>query len=198
MRWRPLFRARYDRGFRDRARTGGYGGSSPRVTTAIALTGDHAGGEVSGDRSARPGTPAHSSAQPEAPGQPRLSAGRMPPPAPREADDRVVTGTITAGWAVALIVVGALAACGVLPAREQWWVWTCAAGLCMGLFGLWYVPTLKRGRARAAARRAESPDDETADAQPFGQLSAEPSSESRESGSKTVSSTETPGSSTRS
>jgi hypothetical protein len=122
----------------------------------------------------------------------------MPPPPPREADDRVVTGTITAGWAVALIVVGTLAAFGVLPAHERWWVWTCAAGLCMGLFGFWYVPMLKRGRARAAARRAESPGAEPADAQPFDQLSAEPSSESRESGSKTVSSTETPGSSTRS
>ena len=114
-----------------------------------------------------------------------MSEDRRPaPPAPREADDRVVTGTITAGWAVALIVVGVLAARGVLPADERWWVWTCAAGLCMGLFGLWYVPMLKRGRTRAAARRA--------------QLSAEPSSESRESGSKTVSSTETPGNSTRS
>jgi uncharacterized protein DUF2530 len=153
---------------------------------------------VSGDRPTRPGTPVHSSAQPEAPDQPRLSAGRMPPPPPREADDRVVTGTITAGWAVALIVVGTLAVFGVLPAHEQWWVWTCAAGLCMGLFGFWYVPMLKRGRARAAAQRAESPGAETPGAQPFDQLSAEPSSESRESGSKTASPTETPGSSTRS
>jgi hypothetical protein len=49
----------------------------------------------------------------------------------------------------------------------------------MGLFGLWYVPRLKRGRARAAARRA-------------------PQSAPRDNGSNTVSSTDTPGKSTRS
>lgn len=71
-----------------------------------------------------------------------------------------------------------------LPAGSRWWPWTCVAGLAMGLFGLWYVPVLKRGRARAASARQPS----------------EPGSGymSRDSGSKTVSSTETPGSSTRS
>jgi hypothetical protein len=90
-----------------------------------------------------------------------------------------VTRTIIAGWAFALVVVGVLAACGVLPDRDRWWVWTCAVGLGMGLLGLWYVPVLKRGRDS-------------------GKPSGEPSSQSRDSGSKTVSSTETPGSSTRS
>jgi hypothetical protein len=56
-------------------------------------------------------------------------------------------------------------------------------GLAFGLFGLWYVPRLKRGRARAADRRAEG---ETGQSAP------------RASGSNTVSSTETPGRSTRS
>jgi uncharacterized membrane protein len=94
-----------------------------------------------------------------------------------------VTAVLTAGWAVALVVL--LIVRGALPAGSRWWVWTCVAGLAMGLFALWYVPVLKRGRARTAARRA--------------QLS-EPDSGyvSRDSGSKTVSSTETPGSSTRS
>ena len=102
----------------------------------------------------------------------------------------MVTATITVGWAIALAVTGVLAANGVLPGHERWWVWTCATGVAMGIFGLWYVPVLLRGRARLAEQR---------DGQP-GQLSAEPgpSSESRDSGSKTVSSTETPGSSTRS
>src|SRR5262249_40061667 len=136
---------------------GGYGGASPREITAIAWTGDHGGAEVSEDRPARPGAAAHSPGVPGAPDQQRpearpgasiatAAAGRVPPPPPREADDQVVTATITAGWAVALVVVGVLAATGVLPPSERWWVWTCAAGLCMGLFGLWYVPTLKRGR----------------------------------------------------
>jgi hypothetical protein len=52
----------------------------------------------------------------------------------------------------------------------------------MGLFGLWYVPRLKRGRARSAVRRAGEPAQ----------------SAPRASGSNTVSSTETPGKSTRS
>ncbi|MGH3169281.1 MAG: DUF2530 domain-containing protein [Trebonia sp.] len=105
-------------------------------------------------------------------------------PPPREADDRFVALSITVGWAVALAVVAGLAASGVLPAHERWWVWTCAAGFGLGIWGVWFVPVLKRYRTREAERRA--------------QLSDDPSSVSRDSGSKTVSSTETPGSSTRS
>jgi len=83
---------------------------------------------------------------------------------------------------------------GSLPAGQRWWVWTCAAGLAMGLFGLWYVPKLKRGRARAAARRAaEDEQAQSAQAQ-----SAQVQSAPRDSGSNTVSSTDTPGRSTRS
>jgi hypothetical protein len=121
---------------------------------------------------------------PQVTGQQAGADGSSPMPPPREADDRLVTMSITAGWAVALAVVAALAASGILPAHERWWVWTCAAGFGLGLWGLWFVPVLKRYRRREAERRA--------------QLSEEPSSVSRESDSKTVSSTETPGSSTRS
>jgi hypothetical protein len=64
----------------------------------------------------------------------------------------VVTGSITAAWAVALIVVLVLR--NHLPAGQRWWVWTCVAGLGQGFFGLWYVPRLKRARARTAQRRA--------------------------------------------
>jgi hypothetical protein len=77
---------------------------------------------------------------------------RPEPPPPLEADDQRVTAVLTAGWAVALVVL--LFVRSSLPAGSRWWVWTCATGLGMGLFGLWYVPRLKRGRARAAARRA--------------------------------------------
>ena len=100
---------------------------------------------------------------------------RKDPPPPLEADDRLVTVVVTAAWAVAFVVLLIVG----LPAAERWWLWTCAAGFGMGMFGLWYVPFLKRGRSRAAARRPGPP----------GQ---------RDSGSKTVSSTETPGRSTRS
>jgi ABC-type nickel/cobalt efflux system permease component RcnA len=110
--------------------------------------------------------------------------GRPTPPPPFEANDQLVTGSITAGWAVALIVL--LIMRSSLPADARWWTWTCVAGLVMGLFGLWYVPRLKRGRSRAAARRATAQSDQPAQSAP------------RDSGSNTVSSTDTPGKSTMS
>ena len=79
---------------------------------------------------------------------------RRPAPPPLEANDQVVAGVITAAWAVALVVLLVLR--DQLPAGERWWIWTCAAGLAMGLFGLWYVPRVKRARARAAARREKA------------------------------------------
>jgi ABC-type nickel/cobalt efflux system permease component RcnA len=75
-----------------------------------------------------------------------------PAPPPLEANEQVVTGLVTVGWAIALIVVVLLR--HRLPPGESWWIWTCAIGFAMGLFGLWYVPRLKRGRARTAERQA--------------------------------------------
>ena len=88
-----------------------------------------------------------------------MTRTRRPPPPPLEANDELVTAIITAGWAVALVVLLVLR--DRLPAGERWWIWTCLAGLVMGLFGLWYVPRVKRARARAAARRAQAQDAET-------------------------------------
>ncbi len=82
-----------------------------------------------------------------------MTRTRRPSPPPREANDELVTAVITAGWAVALVVLLVLR--DQLPAGERWWIWTCLAGLVMGLFGLWYVPRLKRSRARAVAARRE-------------------------------------------
>lgn len=134
--------------------------------------------ETSGDRSV-------SESQQVTPGDGQRPARPTPPP-PREADDRLVTGVITIGWAVGLVVLAI--ARNTLPPGSRWWVWTCAAGFGLGLFGLWYAPILKRRRARAARSGAS------------GTQSSEPDSEyeSRDNGSKTVSSTETPGNSTRS
>jgi hypothetical protein len=92
-----------------------------------------------------------------------------------------VTAAITLGWLVALVVL--LSVGSVLPADVHWWIWTCVAGIAMGLFGLVYVPFLKRKRA--------------------GQENPGPAQDSggyvsRDSGSNTVSSTETPGKSTMS
>jgi hypothetical protein len=79
-----------------------------------------------------------------------------------------------------------------LASDVRWWIWTCAAGLGLGLFGLWYLPRLKRSRTRAAEARAQA-----LPAAPE-QAAAPDQSAPRASGSKTVSSTETPGRSTRS
>lgn len=76
--------------------------------------------------------------------------GREPAP-PLEANDQLVTALITAGWAIALVVL--LSVHGDLPPRARWWIWTAATGFGMGLFGLVYVPHLKRSRARAAQLR---------------------------------------------
>ncbi len=102
---------------------------------------------------------------------------RPSPPPPLEANDQLVIGVVTAGWAIALVVL--LIVRDSLPAHSRWWIWTCVAGVGLGLFGLWYVPRLKRGRAKAALRARDQ-------------------SAPRDSGSNTVSSTETPGKSTRS
>lgn len=80
-----------------------------------------------------------------------MSRPLRPAPPPFEGDDRLITGVITAGFAVALIVL--LIVRDQLPASDRWWVWVGAVGTCMGLFGLVYVPHLKRSRDRAAERR---------------------------------------------
>ena len=113
-----------------------------------------------------------------------MAQSRRPAPPPLEANDRRVTIVGTAAWAAALVVTLALRE--QIPASDRWWVWTCAAGVAMGLFALWYLPYFKRARARKAQRRAAIRA--AAGAQP------EPGSND----SKTVSSTETPGTSTRS
>jgi Protein of unknown function (DUF2530) len=109
--------------------------------------------------------------------QSRSRGGRPSPPPPLEGNDQLVTAAGTAAWAIALVVL--LIVRDRLPADARWWIWTCVSGLVLGLFGLWYVPRLKRARAKAALRARDQ-------------------SEPRDSGSNTVSSTDTPGKSTRS
>ena len=113
-----------------------------------------------------------------------MAQSRRPAPPPLEANDRQVTIVGTVAWTVALAVTLVLR--GQIPAGSRWWIWTCAVGVAMGLFALWYVPYFKRARARKAQRRA--------DARAAVATQPEPGS----SDSKTVSSTETPGTSTRS
>ena len=81
-----------------------------------------------------------------------MARPRRPEPAPLQTNDVLVTVVGTAAWAVALVVLLLYG----LPARHQWWLWVCVAGICMGLFGIWYVPRIHRGRAADAARRADA------------------------------------------
>jgi Protein of unknown function (DUF2530) len=78
---------------------------------------------------------------------------REVPPA-LEGNDQLITAAGTAAWAVALIVLVIMR--HDIPASSHWWIWTCAVGVGLGVFGLAYIPRMKRSRARAAARR--SPD----------------------------------------
>jgi hypothetical protein len=75
-----------------------------------------------------------------------------PAPPPLEGNDQLITAVITAGWAVALVVL--LIAREKIPASDRWWIWACAAGLAIGLFGLLYTPMLKRSRSRSASDKA--------------------------------------------
>ena len=83
-----------------------------------------------------------------------MSSTRRPSPDPLEANDQVVAAVITGGWVIALIVL--LAVRTDIPASDRWWIWTCVTGVGLGLFGLLYVPLLKRSRARSAQRRARA------------------------------------------
>ena len=90
-----------------------------------------------------------------------MSRTLRPAPPPLEANDELVTAIFTAAWAVALVVLLVLR--NQIPSSERWWIWTCVAGVVMGLFALWYVPRMKRARARSAARRAQA---QSQDAEP--------------------------------
>ncbi len=83
-----------------------------------------------------------------------MSRPERPVPPPLEGDDRLITAVITAGWLVALIVL--LIIRDQLAAADRWWIWVAVAGTALGVFGLAYVPYLKRSRSRAAQRRRDA------------------------------------------
>jgi len=131
--------------------------------------------------------------------QTREPGARPSPPPPLEANDQLVTGVVTAGWAVALVVL--LIIRDSLRADERWWIWTCVAGLALGLFGYWYLPRLKRARIRSAqAHGSPGTPEPPAQVPEAARLDAGAPDQSapRDSGSNTVSSTDTPGKSTKS
>jgi Protein of unknown function (DUF2530) len=76
----------------------------------------------------------------------------LPIPPPLEGNDQLIAAVITGGWIVALIVI--LVARSHLAPGERWWTWVPVAGAAIGLFGLAFVPWLKRSRQRTEERRA--------------------------------------------
>jgi hypothetical protein len=101
-----------------------------------------------------------------------MASPQRPAPPPLEGNDQVIIYVCLAGWAIALITIVALR--NHIPASSRWWIWVCAAGIGQGVFALWYVPHLKRSRARTAERRRtaleqaarnQTPRDEAARAQ---------------------------------
>lgn len=77
---------------------------------------------------------------------------RQPDPEVHESDYRVPAALGTVAWAIALIVL--LFMGDALPATERWWIWVCATGTGLGVFGFLYIPRLLRKRSEAAERGA--------------------------------------------
>jgi hypothetical protein len=78
----------------------------------------------------------------------------LPTAPPLEGNDQLVAAVITGGFVIALVVL--LLVRHDLAPSARWWVWVPVAGIIIGVFGLMYVPLLKRSRARKA-RRSDSP-----------------------------------------
>jgi len=88
-----------------------------------------------------------------------MTRARRPDPPPMRTNDVRIAAAGTAGWTVALVVLLIVD----LPPSDRWWLWTCVAGIAIGVFGIWYIPRLQASRARQAearaARRAQRPED---------------------------------------
>ncbi len=73
---------------------------------------------------------------------------RKPAPPPLRTDDRKVVLVGTAVWAV-LLVGTFVVRKDLASADREWWPWSCAAGVALGLVGLVY---LHRRQVRAERR----------------------------------------------
>jgi H+/Cl- antiporter ClcA len=65
-------------------------------------------------------------------------------------NDVLAAAAGTAAWTIALVAL----LIADLPRSDRWWLWTCVAGIAIGLFGIWYIPRLQAGRDRQAEARA--------------------------------------------
>ncbi|HEU5156982.1 MAG TPA: DUF2530 domain-containing protein [Streptosporangiaceae bacterium] len=71
-----------------------------------------------------------------------------PEPPLLQTNDVLIAIVGSVAWAVALVVLFFIG----LPEADRWWLWVCAVGIGIGLFGIWYIPRLHRSRAAAEAR----------------------------------------------
>ncbi|WP_019629067.1 DUF2530 domain-containing protein [Actinomadura atramentaria] len=85
--------------------------------------------------------------------EPRTDKARLPDPPPLRTNDVAVAAAGTAAWAVALVVLLVVG----LPDGERWWLWTCVAGMASGVFAMFYIPRLHRGRVRQVERGSREP-----------------------------------------
>lgn len=85
-----------------------------------------------------------------------MTRPERPVPPPLEGDDRLITAVITAGFLIALVVL--LIVRDSMSPADRWWIWVAAFGTALGVFGLIYVPHLKRARDRAAERQRAARD----------------------------------------
>jgi hypothetical protein len=75
---------------------------------------------------------------------------RRPELPPMRTNDVLVAAIGTVAWAIALVVLLIAGA----PEGRHWWVWVCVAGICIGVFGMWYMPRIQRSRDAQLARNA--------------------------------------------
>ena len=61
---------------------------------------------------------------------------KRPDPPPLETNDVTVVAVITAGWALALLVLVVLRLTGIEV--RSWWMGMCGYGIALGLFGVRY------------------------------------------------------------
>lgn len=78
-----------------------------------------------------------------------------PTPEPLDVDAVPVVMAGTALWGVAALVLGLFARDWLAAHDATWWIWTCAAGFGLGLFGTWHVRNRRSRLGRRTAARGD-------------------------------------------